>query len=331
MQRRFCRQHTPIAVRCRTDLPQRSEAILNKRIFRLVAALLALSLLCACGQSTQPSKEKTENFTPYSIPAFADSVFQADQATAAGCAQVDLSQLDSGIVGVKAQSDIKLKFQIVQGEQKYNYDLPGNGTPTFYPLNMGSGSYTFRLMEQVEENKYTCSWSQECAVSLLDEFQPFLRPSQLVDYSENSACVQEARELAADCSEDSEVAAAVYDLLVNNIRYDKQKAETVQSGYLPDPDETLSSKKGICFDYAALAAAMLRSMGIPCKLITGYVGENTYHAWNSFYLKNSGWITVEFKVNANEWQRVDITFAAGGGLPDAGSKSGIQYTTRYTY
>ena len=187
------------------------------------------------------------------------------------------------------------------------------------------------LMEKVEENKYTCSWSQKCAVSLLDEFQPFLRPSQLVDYSENSACVQEARELAADCSEDSEVAAAVYDLLVNNIRYDKQKAETVQSGYLPDPDETLSSKKGICFDYAALAAAMLRSMGIPCKLITGYVGENTYHAWNSFYLKNSGWITVEFKVNANEWQRVDITFAAGGGLPDAGSKSGIQYTTRYTY
>ena len=152
-----------------------------------------------------------------------------------------------------------------------------------------------------------------------------------MDYSENSACVQEARELAADCSEDSEVAAAVYDLLVNNIRYDKQKAETVQSGYLPDPDETLSSKKGICFDYAALAAAMLRSMGIPCKLITGYVGENTYHAWNSFYLKNSGWITVEFKVNANEWQRVDITFAAGGGLPDAGSKSGIQFTTRYTY
>ena len=48
-------------------------------------------------------------------------------------------------------------------------------------------------------------------------------------------------------------------------------------------------------------------------------------------MKNSGWITVEFKVNANEWQRVDITFAAGGGLPDAGSKSGIQYTTRYTY
>ena len=81
-------------------MPQRSEAILNKRIFRLVAALLALALLCACGQSTQPSKEKAENFTPYSIPAFADSVFQADQATAAGCAQVDLSQLDSGMKNI---------------------------------------------------------------------------------------------------------------------------------------------------------------------------------------------------------------------------------------
>ena len=87
---------------------------------------------------------------------------------------------------------------------------------------------------------------------------------------------------------------------------------------------------GICFDYASLAAAMLRSLGIPCKLITGYVGESTYHAWNSFYLENEGWITAEIRVSANHWQRVDITFAAGG-MPAGQITGSTEYTTRDTY
>ena len=90
------------------------------------------------------------------------------------------------------------------------------------------------------------------------------------------------KELAASCTTDADIAAAVYDYMVKNIQYDTKKAASVQNGYLPSPDETLKTGKGICFDYASLAAAMLRSEGIPCKLITGYVGEETYHAWNSF-------------------------------------------------
>ena len=41
---------------------------------------------------------------------------------------------------------------------------------------------------------------------------------------------------------------------------------------LPSVDETLKTKKGICFDYAALMTAMLRSQGIPTKLEIGYQG-----------------------------------------------------------
>ena len=42
--------------------------------------------------------------------------------------------------------------------------------------------------------------------------------------------------------------------MITNISYDEEKARTVESGYLPDVDETLESGKGICFDYAALNA-----------------------------------------------------------------------------
>lgn len=199
-------------------------------------------------------------------------------------------------------------MQIVCGEDKYNYDLPNDGTATFFPLNMGNGTYTFRLMEQVGDSKYACIGSEDRDVTLKDEFQPYLRPNQMVNYNKSSDCIKKVKELAASCTTDADIAAAVYDYMVKNIQYDTEKAATVQNGYLPSPDETLKTGKGICFDYASLAAAMLRSEGIPCKLITGYVGEETYHAWNSFYVESEGWITVEIRAKADEWQRVDITF-----------------------
>jgi transglutaminase-like putative cysteine protease len=110
-----------------------------------------------------------------------------------------------------------------------------------------------------------------------------------------------------------DVITHVYDYVCAHIKYDKHKAETVKSGYLPDPDETLATGKGICFDYASLTAAMLRSQGIPVKVIFGHVSpDNLYHAWNMFYTEEEGWVTVEFKVDRKTWSRIDLTFSANG-------------------
>lgn len=300
----------------------------KSRIFRLTALLTAAALLCGCA-SGQPANQTDQKKGSYQVPEFRTNEFHEDQAVDSGAVQTDLSQLKQGIVGVRASGSTRLKFQISCGEEKYSYDLPGDGTTVFFPLNMGDGSYTFRLMEQVEDTKYTCSWTETREVTLGDEFQPFLRASQIVSYTQDSNCVEKAKEMAADCATDSDLASAVYQFLVEEIEYDQEKAKSVEGGYLPNPDETLASGKGICFDYASLAAAMLRSMGIPCKVITGYVNESTYHAWNSFYLENQGWITAEIQVNAKQWQRVDITFAAGGMSEKQLEEN--QYTTRYVY
>ncbi len=63
--------------------------------------------------------------------------------------------------------------------------------------------------------------------------------------------------------------------------YDNEKAANVQAGYIPNLEQVLQEKKGICFDYAALMAAMLRAQNIPTRLVMGDLSsEGIYHAWN---------------------------------------------------
>lgn len=300
---------------------------------RLTALVLTAALLTGCaGSAGFGTGEPTlrEGAVPYEIPAFLDSGFHEETARDCGAVLFDASGAAQGYVAVSARSEQKLKLQVSCGEMTYTYNLDSAGEPAVIPLNMGDGSYTFRLMENIGGSKYACSWKEDLQVQQEDEFQCFLRPSQLVNYTEGSACVAEAKRLAENCETDADAAAAIYKYLVRHISYDSEKAATVEPGYLPDPDETLASRKGICFDYASLAAAMMRSLGIPCKLIMGYVDGSLYHAWNTFYTREQGWVTVEIKVSSHFWTRIDTTMAAGGtSANDLLDDS--KYTTRYTY
>ena len=89
-------------------------------------------------------------------------------------------------------------------------------------------------------------------------------------------------------------------------------AATVTSGYLPDLDTVLSKMSGICFDYAALMTGMLRSQGVPTKLVIGYAGD-VYHAWINVYSSSTGWVEGVVYFDGVNWQRMDPTFASSGG------------------
>lgn len=310
---------------------------ISYKLRRLAAFIFAAALVlsgCSAGGLELPeigSGDKLrEGAVPYAVPEFLDSGFDETQAQDYGCIRLDSSHAGQGYVAIQAAGENRLKLQVACGEMSYNYDVDNTGTTAVIPMNMGDGVYTLRLMEHIGDNRYACCWSGDVAVELEDEFQCFLRPSVMVKYTEGSDCVAKAKELAASCETDTDVASAIYKYLVRHISYDSDKASSVQSGYLPDPDETLATGKGICFDYAALAAAMMRSLGIPCRLITGYLDGNLYHAWNTFYTKEQGWVTVEIKVTPNRWQRVDITMAAGG-TSSRELTDDTKYTTRFTY
>ena len=93
---------------------------------------------------------------------------------------------------------------------------------------------------------------------------------------------------------DKEKALAIYDYIINTHKYDHDKITELEADYIPSVDKIIYSGDGICFDYAALYAAMLRSINIPAKLVKGYKNDiDSYHAWNEVYIKELGWIIVD--------------------------------------
>lgn len=225
---------------------------------------------------------------------------------------IDASNVSEGYVMVKQSGSSKrLKVQIKKDGKTYNYDLNNAGRYETFPLQMESGTYTVRIMENVTGSSYVQLFAADIDVNLKDSFTAYLYPSQYVNYSASSAAVRKAYGLCMNSKTDLDKVKSVYNFLINNIKYDSYKASTVKSGYLPNVDSTLSTKKGICFDYAALMACMLRSQNVPTRLIVGLVSpNNANHAWNEVYIKNLGWITIKIQVSGSGWKRMDSTFGA---------------------
>lgn len=244
---------------------------------------------------------------------------------------IDLSHVADGYIGAAATNASRLKLQVINGDASYNYDLPGDGTPIIVPLNMGNGAYNVRIMQNTTGNRYIEAFSAGTTVTLSSETAPYLRPNLFCNYTQSSACVVLANQLCANAKSDSQAFDIIYEYIRDHVTYDYSKADYWASatGYVPDPDATLASGTGICFDYASLTAAMLRSQGIPCKILTGYVSpDNIYHAWNMVYIDGS-WSSLYISAPSGTWGRADLTFAANGASGSIGD--GTAYTDRYTY
>jgi len=207
-------------------------------------------------------------------------------------AAIDCSNLSEGFVSVKytGGKDVRIKAQVIKsGGTTYTYNLNNEGEEETFPLVEGDGTYRVRVMENTTGTRYAQVLSCEVDLTLRNEFLPFLYPNQYVNFTEDSQVAAKAAELCEGKTTDLEKLTAIYEFVVNDFTYDYERAASVQSGYLPDVDDVLAEKQGICFDYSAVMAAMLRSENIPAKLVIGYAGT-IYHAWLSVYLSGEGWV-----------------------------------------
>lgn len=295
-----------------------------------------LTVLCCALLFTGESKISTGQaaasriHTPQTLIPSADGtiVYESDLVS------VDASHTDEGYVMVRYVGDnarVKLQLQTPTG-QTYTYLLSQNQTYETFPLSSGDGIYALRVYEHIKDSFYTLIYAHELTVTLRDEFLPFLYPNQYVSFTPASLVASISEQLCRDTRSDAEAISVLYRYVSENISYDMEKAAHAAYGYLPDVDEILTSGKGICFDYAALLTAMLRSRGIPAKLEVGYVGD-ICHAWVSVYTRESNWPNDAVRLRKNAWNLLDPTLAAhsdSAGL-EAYIGDGNHYAVKYSY
>ena len=225
-------------------------------------------------------------------------------------AVVDFSNTADGYIMARylGHTDRRLKVLVKGPTTTYQYNLPLSEWVVL-PLSDGDGTYQAGIYRNTDGSKYAMVMMAEFEVTLSDDFAPFLRPNQYVNYLNAPATTQLGAQLCAGLTHPLEKVAAVYEYVVQNLSYDKEKAATVKSGYLPVLDDVLARKAGICFDYAALMTAMLRCQEVPCKLVVGYAGS-TYHAWISVWTEEDGWVDGVIFFDGHSWKRMDPTFAS---------------------
>ena len=315
----------------------------KKLSFALFFLLLTGILLCGCsGDSKELRKEfKGEKQPPIqsgtprdNTPKVLTPVASGDNVLGNDTIIVDASHTEAGYIMVRyLGSNDKVKLRITgPNEAEYIYLLSGSGEYETFPFSCGSGSYQVQILEHADQDMYAVAYSTDLSVSIQDEFSPFLYPNQYVNFTETSLTVSKGSELAENSYSDLEVIEHIYHYVTEEISYDQEKAENVSYGYLPVVDETLQSKKGICFDYAALMSAMLRSQGIPTKLEVGYSGE-AYHAWISTYIKEAGWVDNIIQFDGKSWTLMDPTLAAGNSASSVKKYigDGSNYVVKYSY
>jgi transglutaminase-like putative cysteine protease len=142
--------------------------------------------------------------------------------------------------------------------------------------------------------------------------EPVLTAPPGVDpaYLDFGALSQRARDLAAGAvgghtANEFDEVMALTNYLQSNFRYSQQLGH-VPAGRDPVDWFLFDVKIGYCEQFATAATLMLRSLGIPARLATGYstgsydpvldqsvVRERDAHAWVEVWFPNHGWVPVD--------------------------------------
>ena len=221
---------------------------------------------------------------------------------------LDISDTDQGyLTAVSDSTDQMTNVQLTAEDGVvYSYFI-NPGESAVIPFSSGSGTYQVSCYQQISDSQYAALYADTLEIKLANEFLPVLYPNQYVSFTPDSEASKLALSMVSEDTSDIDALQTIYNYVVSHVTYDYDLADTVASGYLPDVDETLQTGKGICFDYAALTTAMLRSCDIPCKLQIGYAGD-IKHAWINVYIRSRGWVDKAVEFSGDSWSRMDPTF-----------------------
>jgi transglutaminase-like putative cysteine protease len=163
------------------------------------------------------------------------------------------------------------------------------------PLEQGSSDYTVVLAKNLDMTKVYATFR----VHNKDRHVlQYVNSSQNIQ-SEDPEIVALAQQLTVGFSSDYAKILAVHDWIANNIAYDFKSDGTPDKSIGQSSIEVLHSHLAICIGYSNLNAALLRSLGIPTKLLFAEGGVS--HAWNEVFLNG-------------QWNLDDTTWDAFGAM-----------------
>lgn len=132
-----------------------------------------------------------------------------------------------------------------------------------------------------------------------------LKPTPSIQ-SDDSSIISIAQQLTAGCANDYDKAAALHDWVCSYIYYDEDSL-SLDDTVPYYAAEVVANRKAVCLGLATLYAALCRSIGLPCNVVSGYalgIGGDTEwndtniisdyqnHAWNEVYA-DGRWIIVD--------------------------------------
>lgn len=190
------------------------------------------------------------------------------------------------------------RILVIKGEDRKTYLLESEKEEIY--LRDGDGEYNLSILKHKEKNIYRVM--KKVKINVKDSVNEYIESGQPIYWENQEETLKLVRELTKDLKSDKDKFNVVYEYILKNIKYDSKKLETTKSRHIPEMDKVLEEKKGICFDYAVLLAGMLRSEGIPTKVVEGYRPEiDVYHAWNEVYIEGD-WVVVDTTFDAAYWQ-----------------------------
>lgn len=182
---------------------------------------------------------------------------------------------------------------------------------TFYRWDVPGEHIDYGLTATVQASEYIPPVKNEIPFPVLvlpAEVRVFTEQTEMMD-SESKTIRAMAAELAEGESELYEVVFKIAEWVDQSIEYD---LNTLTADVTQSASWVLKNRYGVCDEITTLFIALLRSIGIPARYVSGlaytnYKEKNTWgpHGWSEVFFPNVGWIP--FDVTYSEFGYVDPT------------------------
>jgi transglutaminase-like putative cysteine protease len=173
-----------------------------------------------------------------------------------------------------------------------------------FPSQVLNFGYSAEVISRIQESKVS-SKIRFPITKVPDTVKDYLRKTDIIDF-DSKGIREKALELAGDSDDFFVVVAEIAFWIKNNVKYDLSSL-TVKASQ--KASWVLSNKIGVCDEITSLFIAMLRSLGIPAKFVSGLAFTDSldfqdgwgYHGWAEVYFPGYGWVPYDVTFGEFAW------------------------------